>query len=189
MESRRIGEKRPVRESAREDALAKRRVDEGDAHAILNRIRQIVRALRLFDKRAQARYGLGAAQMFVLHVLQGEGKLTLSEVADRTATDQSSASLAVQRLIAEDYVSRAPGEEDRRHVILSLTQKGRALVRRMPQPAQEQILESLGRMRPRERAELMRLLDKLLTGMGVELTPTAPMLFQEGEKTPRRRRR
>ena len=77
-----------------------------DAKAILNRVRQLVRALRTFDKQAQARYGFGAAQMFILHVLKNEDDLSLSELAERTATDQSSASLAVGKLVAEGYVRR-----------------------------------------------------------------------------------
>jgi DNA-binding MarR family transcriptional regulator len=108
-----------------------------DAKAILNRIRRLVRALRMFDKEAQSRFGIGAAQMFILHVLSASEELSLNELAERTATDQSSASLAAARLVDEGYVKRLVSEEDRRQVRLSLTPKGRALVRRSPPAAQE----------------------------------------------------
>ncbi len=108
-----------------------------DAKAILNRVRQLVRALRAFDKQAQTRFGLGAAQMFILHVLQHHDELSMNELADRTATDQSSVSLAVGKLVSEGYVRRDVSEEDRRQVRLSLTAKGRALVKRSPPAAQE----------------------------------------------------
>lgn len=161
-----------------------------DAKTILNRIRQLVRALRAFDKEAQARYGIGAAQMFILHVLSHEDDLSLNEVADRTATDQSSVSLAVGRLVEERYVSRTIDPEDRRQVRLSLTAKGRTLVRRSPPAAQERIMESVQQMAPADRTRLIALLDEFMTGMGVEDgKPT--MFFQdepESEKKPRRKR-
>jgi DNA-binding MarR family transcriptional regulator len=148
-----------------------------DAKAILNQLRQIVRALRAFDRQAQTKYGLGAAQMFIVHVLAHESDITMNELADRTATDQSSVSLAVGRLVEEGHVERVSNSEDRRQVRLSLTKKGRALVRRAPPAAQERILESVSAMSATERRQLMKLLDKLVTGLHVKGRP--PMFFQD----------
>jgi DNA-binding MarR family transcriptional regulator len=171
--------------SARRDRAA-----TDDAKAILNRVRQLVRALRTFDRHAQSRYGLGAAQMFILHVLQHhDEELSMNELADRTATDQSSASLAVGKLVADGYVRRNVSEEDRRQVRLSLTPKGRALVKRAPPAAQERIMESVQAMPRADRAQLMALLDQLMAGM-VPNDGRTPMLFQEdAEPSPARRSR
>ena len=149
-----------------------------DAKAILNRLRQLVRALRMFDRKAQTRYGLGAAQMFILHVLAQHDDISLNELADHTATDQSSASIAVGRLVDEGHVKRTTSENDRRQVRLSLTAKGRALVRRAPPAAQERIIESAEAMSARERMQLTALLDKLLAGMQVERGKPG-MFFQD----------
>lgn len=156
-----------------------------DAKAILNRVRQLVRALRSFEKQAQSRFGFGAAQMFILHVLQDEDELSLNELADRTATDQSSASLAVGKLVSDGYVRRTPSEEDRRQVRLALTAKGRALVRRAPPAAQQRIMESVRAMRRSDRAHLMALLDDLMSGMLPADDGRSPMLFQDEQSPPR----
>ena len=157
-----------------------------DAKAILNRVRQLVRSLRAFDKQAQTRFGLGAAQMFILHVLQHHDELSMNELADRTATDQSSVSLAVGKLVTEGYVRREVSEEDRRQVRLSLTVKGRALVKRSPPAAQERIMDSVEAMPPADRAQLMALLDRLMAGM-TDGDGRPPMLFQD-EREPAKRR-
>ena len=164
-----------------------------DSKAILNRVRQLVRTLRAFDKEAQGRYGVGAAQMFILHVLQHETELSMNELAERTATDQSSVSLAVGRLVEEGYVRRTPSEEDRRQVRLSLSPRGRALVRRSPPAAQEKIMSSVAAMTGRERIQLQALLDKLMAGMGAA-GEKPPMLFQDERRgapaaTARKRKR
>ena len=158
-----------------------------DAKAILNRLRKLVRALRMFDRQAQSRYGLGAAQMFILHVLSHDGDdISLNELADRTATDQSSASLAVGKLVEEGHVRRTTSSEDRRQVRLSLTPKGRALVKRAPPAAQERILESVGTMSARERTQLMALLDKLLDGMNAD--GQRPGMFFQDDAPARKRK-
>jgi DNA-binding MarR family transcriptional regulator len=158
-----------------------------DAKVILNRVRQLVRALRAFDRQAQSRYGLGAAQMFILDVLRQERELSMNDLADRTATDQSSASLAVGRLEEHGYVRRMPGEADRRQVRVTLTARGRKLVRRTPPAAQEKIMDSASRMSTRERAQLKMLLEKLITGLGAE-KERPRMLFQDEEGPSGRRR-
>jgi DNA-binding MarR family transcriptional regulator len=160
-----------------------------DAKAILNRVRQLVRALRAFEKEAQTRHGIGAAQMFILHVLRHEAELSMNELADRTATDQSSASLAVGHLVEEGYVQRLASEQDRRQVRLSLTSRGRALVRRSPPAAQEKIMSSVAGMTARERRQLLFLLEKLMAGM-IPSGDRMPMLFQdEREPAPPRPRK
>ena len=45
---------------------------------VLNSIRQLVRALRLYDREAQSKYGISAAQMFVLHTLEQDEVLSLN---------------------------------------------------------------------------------------------------------------
>jgi DNA-binding MarR family transcriptional regulator len=159
-----------------------------DAKAILNRVRQLVRALRTFDRQAQTRYGFGAAQMFILHVLKSEDDLSMSDLAERTATDQSSASLAAGRLVAEGYVRRTTSSEDRRQVRLRLTPRGRTLVKRSPPAAQERIMASVREMSPAERTQLMTLLDKLMAGMLPPGGGPAPMLFED-DAGPKKRRR
>jgi DNA-binding MarR family transcriptional regulator len=157
-----------------------------DGRRILNSIRKLVRALRLFDREAQTRYGISAAQMFILHALAGEEEaISLNELADRTATDQSSASVVVQRLVEAGYVSRTPRKEDRRHIDLRLTPKGRAIVRRSPPPAQEKIIAAVETMPAADRRALAELLETFVDSFGVR-GQKAPMLFEEENGKARR---
>lgn len=145
---------------------------------ILNSIRQLVRALRLFDREAQTRHGISAAQVFVLHALQEEEGLSLSDLAERTATDQSSVSTVVQKLVTIGYVSRTPRKEDRRQMEIRLTPKGRTVVRKTPPPAQQKILAAVEAMSPRDRKALAELMEAFVEGFGVR-GKKAPMMFEE----------
>ncbi len=157
-----------------------------DGKRILDAIRLLVRSLRLFDREAQAKYGLSAAQMFVLHALDTNDVLSLNELAERTATDQSSASVVVQRLVEAGFVTRTPRSDDRRHVELRLTAKGRTVIRRSPPPAQQKILSTVAAMPPRDRKIFARMLDTFVGSIGADARK-APMLFEEDPAKPRKR--
>jgi len=163
--------------------------DEGKR--ILNAIRQLVRALRLFDREAQSKYGISAAQMFVLHALDQDDVLSLNALAERTATDQSSASVVVQRLVDAGYVTRTAKKEDRRHIELRLTPKGRTVIRKSPPPAQTKILAAVESMSARDRKQFAALLESFVEEFGIQ-GRKAPMLFEDEApkraKTPERRR-
>ena len=161
--------------------------EDDDGKSILNSIRQLVRALRLFDREAQTKHGISAAQVYVLHTLKEQDGLSLNELADRTATDQSSASVVVQRLVDAGLVSRAMRQDDRRHVELRLTPKGRAVIRRSAPPAQQKLLAAAATMQPRERKAFAEALQQFVRAMGVR-GKMAPMLFEDEPKKGSRKR-
>jgi DNA-binding MarR family transcriptional regulator len=149
-----------------------------DAKEILNAVRRLVRALRLFDKEAHSRYGLSTAQLFILHVLHENEGCSMNDLAAMTATDQSTASVIVQRLVDAGYVGRGTSERDRRHVALTLTPSGRSLMAKSPVPVQERIRQSAQRMKAGDRTQLIALLQTFLHGMDVDDAEPA-MLFEE----------
>ena len=127
-----------------------------DTQRILDSIRRLVRLLRLTDRAAQSELGLSGAQLFVLHELGRSPSLSLSELADKTRTDQSSVSVVVTRLVESGYVTRDRDKRDGRRLVLNLTKSGKAVTEKSPPAAQEKIIEELG-----------------------ESTGAAPMLFED----------
>lgn len=162
-----------------------------EAKKLLNCVRRLVRELRLSDRETQQRYGLTAAQAFVLHALRETEALTVNEIADRTATDQSSVSVVIQRLVQRRLIKRTVNPQDRRSFLLSLTDRGRTLMRRSPLTAQEKIFGSVSKMTLADRRRLAALFEKFLSGMGVRAEGPPPMLFEDGQSPraarPRRR--
>ncbi|HJT18621.1 MAG TPA: MarR family transcriptional regulator, partial [Thermoanaerobaculia bacterium] len=103
-----------------------------DSQRILDAIRRLVRLLRLTDRAAQGQLGLSGAQLFVLHELGKTPALSLSELAERTRTDQSSVSVVVSRLVDGGYITRDRDSRDARRLVLNLTKSGRAIAEKSP---------------------------------------------------------
>src|ERR1700742_2932637 len=91
---------------------------------ILDSLRQIVRALRVFDRETEKRLGLSGAQVFVLENLRDAGGISINTLAQRTHTHQSSVSVVVQKLVDRKLVARAAADADARRLQLSLTAAG-----------------------------------------------------------------
>jgi DNA-binding MarR family transcriptional regulator len=72
-----------------------------------------------------ARWDLNHAGLAVLHVLLG-GPLTQRELATRVQVEDQTISRTLERLERSSYVERHRDPTDRRRIVVSLTQRGRA---------------------------------------------------------------
>jgi DNA-binding MarR family transcriptional regulator len=173
-----------------------------DVRTVLDSIRRILRALRLFDREAEKRAGLSGAQLFVLRKLgeQGTGRngsagiasesgtgISINELAERVRTDQSSVSVIVQKLAARGLLRRKRGSPDGRRIELTLTGKGRSLLRKSPAAAQERLIAAIGQMIPARRRALARLLVELVEKTGIDRQPAT--LFFEDAASKRHRKK
>jgi DNA-binding MarR family transcriptional regulator len=148
-----------------------------DIRNVLDSIRRIVSALRLFDREAESRLGISGAQLFVLRQLNAAGGISVNELADRTHTHQSSVSVVVDKLVHRGLVNRARSEKDARSVELSLAPAGKRLLRTAPAAAQERMIQALAEFQPRRRRLLADLLQEMIRKTGIETRK--PTLFFE----------
>ena len=164
-------------------AVAEARSDRGkpapEVREVLNSLRQIVRSLRVASRAAEQRVGLSGAQLFVLQCLARHSPCSVNELAARTATDQSSVSVVVSRLVSLGHVRRATSKTDRRSVDLSLTRSGRALLESAPEAAQDRLIASLTQLPKAELRTLSRVLGKVVEG--ADVSQQVPSLFFEEE--------
>jgi DNA-binding MarR family transcriptional regulator len=104
---------------------------------------------------------LSPAQCHVLHLIEPERPIPMGQLAETLACDASNVTGLVDRLESRGLVRRRASETDRRVKVLHLTPTGsklRALLQdRMTAPP-----ATLERLSPREQAELVRILSRLL---------------------------
>jgi MarR family transcriptional regulator, lower aerobic nicotinate degradation pathway regulator len=146
--------------------------------ATLDAVRRIVRALRSGARRSETATGLTSAELFIVHALGTGPARSLNELAERTFTDQSSASPVVERLRQRGLVRRERSAEDGRRVVIALTPAGRAALANAPEAPQEAIIDAISRLSPTDRRALARTLTRLVAEMGLAGERPA-MLFEE----------
>jgi DNA-binding MarR family transcriptional regulator len=152
-----------------------------DIRAALDAFRTIVQALRTSSREIEGRLGLTTAQLFALQQLAAVPGASINELAARTFTHQSSVSVVVQRLVKRRLVVKVAALEDRRRVRLKLTEAGRALLSRSPEPVQEKLIAGIAALTPTQRRQLASVLNEVAGTMGA-ITHRPPMLFEEEEQ-------
>ncbi len=111
--------------------------------------------------------GLSPPQMWGLILLvRAGGRLSHKRLAERTGTARSNITKLVDRLEEGGLARRVPDPEDRRGVIAEITEEGRRRHDEALGLTGEAERALLGRLSPRDRAELARLLGLLGRGAG-----------------------
>ena len=153
-----------------------------DTQAVLDAIRRIVRALRLADKAAERTAGVSGAQLFVLRRLSDGAVLSVNELAERTLTHPSSASVVIAKLAAQGFVTRRSSVRDARRMEVAITPKGRALVDGSAPIIQDRMIDALAGMEAAERHQLACSLGRFIHDAG--LASEAAGLFFEDDVPP-----
>jgi DNA-binding MarR family transcriptional regulator len=141
---------------------------DDDLRCATDHLRRIVRALRVSARSAEKATGLSGAQVFVLQKLAEAPAASLGDLALRTATDQSSVSVVVSRLVERRLVARHASKKDARRVEIRLTEAGRRVLRRSPRVMQDQLLEGLARMSRKSLRTLGVALGELVAEMNLD---------------------
>jgi len=144
---------------------------------VVNSLRRITQAIRLSSSAAHETLGVTGAQLFVLQQLAERPGASLREVAERTLTDQSSVSVVVGRLVAAGHVVRRTSPADGRRTELTLSERGRALLRRAPEVAQTRLVTSLRGVPVTQLRVTARVLERAAHALSPARAP-APMFFE-----------
>jgi DNA-binding MarR family transcriptional regulator len=144
----------------------------------LDAVRAVVRAMRLNSRDVELTAGISLAQLFVLQQIAERSAETLNDLAERTATHQSSVSVVVRRLTNRGLVSRRSSSVDKRRVQIVATPAGQALLERAPRTIQKRLITALESLSPPERHQLANLLERWLISAGVSMTDP-PMMDEE----------
>lgn len=150
-----------------------------DVRTALDAFRRIIQALRTAARETERHVGLSTAQLFALQQLANNPGASVNELAARTFTHQSSVSVVVQRLVQRRLVQKVTSKDDRRRVRLALTDSGRAVLRRSPEPVQDRLIAGIAALSEDRRHTIAEALDEIAHTIGDRKTPP-PMLFEDG---------
>ena len=151
---------------------------ESPAQRTMDALRRLVRTLGTSARSTPSARGVSGAQLFLLRAIDSAPGISLSELAARAMARQSTISEVVTRLVERRLVARNRADEDARRLTLDLTSRGRAIVERAPQTAQERLVAGLESLSASEQRRLASSLELWLDRAGV--TDVEPSMFFEG---------
>jgi DNA-binding MarR family transcriptional regulator len=98
------------------------------------------------------RLGISMAQLNILYTLQRSGDMTMSRLADGLNVSDSNATGLIDRMEERGFVERTRVPEDRRIVMVRLTDAGRRLLDEVDALSDELLRSTLSRVKPSQLA-------------------------------------
>lgn len=127
---------------------------------------RIARLATIGDRTGQARisaqFGLNLGEWRALSVVCAFAPVTLARLADELYLDKGQLSRSISDLIDRGLVSHSSSPQDRRQTLFALTAEGRRLHDRILAFAIERNATYMQGLSGAERAQLLRLLDKVM---------------------------
>jgi len=135
---------------------------------VLISLRRIIRAVDLHSKKLVQTFGLTGPQLVVLAELEKLGRESISKVAKNVHLSHATVTDILFRLEKQGLVNREKSETDKRKVTVTLTEKGREVVKRKPSLLHEKLAAEFMGLRQWEQTMLLSSLQRIVAMMEME---------------------
>jgi DNA-binding MarR family transcriptional regulator len=116
-------------------------------------MQQFIRSFGLLEQtKTPCGFSLSLSQVFALQELEKQ-TLTITELAEKLQLERSSVSRLIDGLVKGGFVSRDLNENNRREVVLALTEKGTSSIHRVRDQSVDFYKTILGKMSDSEQAQ------------------------------------
>jgi len=133
---------------------------------------------QVFDQAVTRRLGINQTDLLAMDLLERRGRITAGQLAQEMGLTTGAVTSVVDRLERKGYAQRIRDEEDRRRVLIELTQKARDEVEEIFGPLAADWRKYMGK---RTTAELEMILDFMRGANELVVGHVQRLLDAEGE--------
>jgi len=109
--------------------------------------------------------GITGSQYLVLNAINSQGRLTVSEVAEKLGVSLSAITALVNRLVKAGLVARSRDELDRRMVWLEATEQGKETLAKCMESRRKVTSKYFSQLTVEDMKKLIEIYDKVLAAM------------------------
>jgi DNA-binding MarR family transcriptional regulator len=165
--------------------MARRSRDESsmtpEAMRVLRQFRVVFNSVRKHFRATEKKAGISGAHVWALSEVHAHPQISVGDLARAMDVHQSTASNLVRLLLSEDLIAATKHPADKRAVQLTISDKGKRVLRLAPNPYEGVLPEALQGLKPatlkrleRDLAELIAVLDPKQSGAQVPLGRPEP---------------
>lgn len=144
---------------------------------ILSAIRRITRAVDIHSRKLHNEFQTTTPQMICIYELMRNDGMTLSELSKAVSIGLSTVNGIVDRLELKGLLTRLRSSEDRRKVLLHITDSGRMITRQAPSLLQDRLSCALQNLSELEQVTIAMSLERVVDLMEVQHLETSPNLL------------
>lgn len=143
---------------------------------VLVALRRIIRATDMHSRQLNKSAGLTSPQLLILQLLRRYGELTSSEIAAHVSLSQATVTTIIDRLESRKLVQRERSQQDRRKVLVFLTEQAEKLLLNAPKPLQEHFVKQFQDLHDWEQSMILSALERVAYMMDAQHIDASPVL-------------
>lgn len=147
-----------------------------DTGETLRAVRRIARALAFSGRDLARQHGLSPTQLLCLRLLKDREAPTAGAIAGALSLSPQTVTGLIDRLEARDLVRRLRSANDRRRVLVSLSERGLELVEATGPLLQDRFVARFDALPPARRRSLRRALQAIVSLLEADALDAAPVL-------------
>jgi DNA-binding MarR family transcriptional regulator len=149
---------------------------------VLVSLRQIIRAIDLHSKHLERESGLTGPQLLVMQLIGSSGEITAGVIARKVSLSQATVTSIIDRLERKGLLRRERSTDDKRKVMVSLTEQGGKALEKAPTLMQESFINAFNRLEDGEQALILSSLQRVASMMNASDLDAAPLLDSTDER-------
>jgi DNA-binding MarR family transcriptional regulator len=158
--------------------------DSGTEEDILRSLRRIIRAVDLYSRKLMNVTGLSGPQVVCLRQLSIHGPMQTSHLAEAVHLSSATVCGILNRLEQRGLVVRERQADDRRRVLVSLSEAGQGAVDSAPPALHDTFLFKLRALPPEQQQTIHLTLTQIVAMMAAGELDAAPLLVPGEVATP-----
>jgi len=144
--------------------------------SVLMELRRIIRTTQLHAKSLARDSGMTPSQLVALQLLQSEGEMTATQIADALNLTQATVTSLLDRLQERNWIERRRREGDLRRVHITLSEEGGRQLQSAPESLHQRFLEDFRKLQPWEQSAILSALQRVGQLMHAASMDAAPVL-------------
>jgi DNA-binding MarR family transcriptional regulator len=148
--------------------------DKEDVDRIVETLVYLYTESRRATKEIAREHGLTGPQVTAIKMLEAFGDLSLTALSERMSARNSTITGIVDRMQRDGLALRVRSHQDRRVVLIRLTERGRELARAIPVHAMQVFERALRSLGTDDRATLRRILRQVSEAVAAEVSQEPP---------------
>ncbi len=143
---------------------------------LLQSMRQSIRAIEQYSRKLSTQYDVTAPQLICLATIGENAPVAVNDLARKVHLSPSTVVGICNRLEKKELLTRHAHPTDGRRTNLSLTDAGKSLLDEAPQPLQEKLATSFGKLSEEEQQTIVTSLEKIVDMIQARDLDAAPVL-------------
>lgn len=143
---------------------------------VLINLRKIIQMIDIHSRYLVRQVGLTGPQLAILQELSRQGNISTGELAKAISLSQATVTGILERLEKKDLVERTRSDNDRRRVIVNVTENCIRLLENAPSQLQESFVNTFHELEEWEQSMILSSLQRIVSMMDAKQIDAAPLL-------------